>query len=69
MNTILPGFTRTERMIELNVGAETEAEIPLGRLGEPSEFAATAAFLVSERASYITGAAVPVDGGWLRGMF
>ena len=69
VNTILPGFTRTERMIELNVGAETEAEIPLGRLGEPSEFGATAAFLVSERASYITGAAVPVDGGWLRGMF
>jgi 3-oxoacyl-[acyl-carrier protein] reductase len=69
VNTILPGYTRTERMVELNVGAETEAEIPLGRLGEPREFAAMAAFLVSERASYVTGAAVPVDGGWLRGMF
>jgi 3-oxoacyl-[acyl-carrier protein] reductase len=69
VNTILPGYTRTERMVELNVGAATVAEIPLGRLGEPREFAATAAFLVSERASYITGAAVPVDGGWLRGMF
>jgi 3-oxoacyl-[acyl-carrier protein] reductase len=67
VNTILPGYTRTERMVELNVGAETEAEIPFGRLGEPHEFAATAAFLVSERASYITGAAVPVDGGWLLG--
>jgi 3-oxoacyl-[acyl-carrier protein] reductase len=69
VNTILPGYTRTERVVELNVGAETVAEIPAGRLGEPRELAATAAFLVSERASYITGAAVPVDGGWLRGMF
>jgi len=69
VNTILPGYTRTERMIQLNVGDETVAEIPAGRLGEPREFAAAAAFLVSERASYITGAAIPVDGGWLRGMF
>jgi 3-oxoacyl-[acyl-carrier protein] reductase len=69
VNTILPGYTRTERMDQPKVGAETVAEIPLGRLGEPREFAAAAAFLVSERASYITGAALPVDGGWLRGMF
>jgi 3-oxoacyl-[acyl-carrier protein] reductase len=69
VNAILPGFTRTERVVALNVGAETEAEIPLGRLGEPREFAAAATFLVSERASYITGAALAVDGGWLRGMF
>ncbi len=69
VNAILPGYTRTERMDQLGVGAETVAEIPAGRLGEPREFAAAAAFLVSERASYITGAAVPVDGGWLRGMF
>jgi len=69
VNTILPGWTGTERMVELNVGAETVAEIPLGLLAEPREFAAMAAFLVSERAIYITGAAVPVDGGWLRGMF
>ena len=69
VNTILPGYTRTGRMVELGVGAETVAEIPLGRLAEPREFAAAAAFLVSERASYITGAALPVDGGWLRGMF
>jgi 3-oxoacyl-[acyl-carrier protein] reductase len=69
VNAILPGYTRTERMDQLGVGAETVAEIPAGRLGEPGEFAAAAAFLVSERASYITGAALPVDGGWLRGMF
>ena len=69
VNAILPGYTRTERMAQLGVGTETVAEIPAGRLGEPREFAAAAAFLVSERASYVTGAALPVDGGWLRGMF
>jgi 3-oxoacyl-[acyl-carrier protein] reductase len=69
VNTILPGYTRTERMVELGVGSEIDAQIPLGRLGEPREFAAAAAFLVSERASYISGAAVPVDGGWLLGTF
>lgn len=82
VNTILPGHTRTERVLELfeanaqhqgvpiaDIQAQIEAEIPLGRLGEPREFAALATFLVSERASYITGGAFPVDGGWLRGVF
>ena len=73
VNTILPGFTRTDRMVELGQSdpaavAASEAEIPLGRLGEPEEFAALAAFLVSERASYITGSSFAVDGGWLRGV-
>ena len=81
VNTILPGFTNTERMVELGeagaraagldpaeVRARTEAEIPLGRFAEPEEFAALAAFLVSARASYITGGAFAVDGGWLRGL-
>ena len=45
-----------------------EAEIPLRRLGEPHEFAALAAFLVSERASYITGSSIAVDGGWIRSL-
>ncbi len=44
------------------------AEIPMRRLGEPREFAALAAFLVSERASYITGTSIPVDGGWIRSL-
>jgi 3-oxoacyl-[acyl-carrier protein] reductase len=39
------------------------------RLGEPREFAALAAFLVSERASYVTGQSVAVDGGWIRGLY
>jgi 3-oxoacyl-[acyl-carrier protein] reductase len=82
VNTILPGYTKTERVTELNeanarregvdpaeIEARLEAEIPLGRLAEPREFAALAAFLVSERAGYITGGAFAVDGGWLRGLF
>jgi 3-oxoacyl-[acyl-carrier protein] reductase len=81
VNTILPGYTNTERVIELNLAnaeregvdvaeiqARLEASIPLGRLAEPAEFAALAAFLVSERAGYITGGAFAVDGGWLRGL-
>jgi 3-oxoacyl-[acyl-carrier protein] reductase len=45
-----------------------EREIPMQRLGEPREFAALAAFLVSERASYVTGSSIPVDGGWIRAL-
>ncbi len=81
VNNILPGYTRTERMDELaraaseregisaaEASAKWEAEIPMRRLGEPREFAALAAFLVSERASYITGTSIPVDGGWIRSL-
>ena len=39
------------------------------RLGKPEEFAAVATFLVSERASYVTGSSVAVDGGWIRSLF
>jgi 3-oxoacyl-[acyl-carrier protein] reductase len=82
VNNILPGFTRTERVQELaemmaakegitpaDFTARWEQEIPLKRLGEPREFAALAAFLVSERASYITGTSIQVDGGWIRSLF
>lgn len=81
VNNIMPGYTRTERLEELaQMLAEKEGisraafaqrweeEIPIGRLGEPREFAALAAFLVSERASYITGQSVAVDGGWIRSL-
>ena len=82
VNNILPGYTRTERLDELaemmadkqGISADQfrgrwEKEIPMGRLGEPREFAAVAAFLVSERASYITGTSIQVDGGWIRSLF
>ena len=82
INNILPGYTRTERLEELagtmaaregispaDFAARWEQEIPMRRLGEPREFAALAAFLVSERASYITGTSIPVDGGWIRSLF
>ena len=82
VNNILPGYTRTERVEELanamaqkqgisadEFKARWEKEIPMRRLGEPREFAALAAFLVSERASYITGTSIQVDGGWIKSLF
>lgn len=81
VNNIMPGYTRTERVEELagmmaekeeitpaEFIARWEQEIPMRRLGDPREFAALAAFLVSERAGYITGTSIAVDGGWIRGL-
>ena len=69
-NSILPGYTETERLKDLMSNrpsfASVKNEIPLGRFGTPAEFAAAVAFLASERASYITGISLPVDGGWIR---
>jgi NAD(P)-dependent dehydrogenase (short-subunit alcohol dehydrogenase family) len=66
VNAICPGFILTEIM-----GAAGREHFPemfekaaLGRAGEPAEVAEVAAFLVSDRASFITGAIIPVDGGW-----
>jgi 3-oxoacyl-[acyl-carrier protein] reductase len=81
VNNLLPGYTRTERIEVLarsnaeragtSPAAELgrwEREIPMGRLGEPREFAALAAFLASERASYVTAQSIAVDGGWIRSL-
>jgi 3-oxoacyl-[acyl-carrier protein] reductase len=81
VNNIMPGYTRTERVEELSrmmaekqgitpeeFVARWEQEIPMRRIGEPREFAALAAFLVSERASFITGTSIPVDGGWIKAL-
>ena len=73
LNTLLTGRIKTERTLDMSASIE-EAEaqarelVPVGRLGTPEEFAAVAAFLCSEPASYVTGAAIPVDGGLLRGV-
>src|SRR5262245_641035 len=81
VNNLVPGYTRTDRVVELSqvvakresitpeqAVARWEREIPLGRLAEPREFAALAAFIASERASYITGQSIAVDGGWIRSL-
>ena len=81
VNNVLPGYTRTERLQQLaeSIGASQgktpeqacaawESEIPARRLGEPEELAALIAFLASERAGYITGTSIPVDGGWIRSL-
>jgi 3-oxoacyl-[acyl-carrier protein] reductase len=49
--------------------AEVEKSQPLGRIGRPEDVADLAVFLASERASFITGAAVTVDGGASRGVY
>lgn len=71
VNTLMPGFTLTNRLKNLiNQNKDVnnvKSTIPLRRFGAPEEFGETAAFFCSERASYITGAAIPVDGGWVKG--
>jgi len=66
VNNLCPGYTATERLQNLNL--HPEAQIPLGRVGTPEEFANLAVFLASERSSYITGVSIPVDGGWTKGI-
>lgn len=81
VNTLLPGYTRTDRVEQLNaetarrehlaeedVRSRLERQVPTRRMGEPAELAGLAAFLASERAGYITGQAIAVDGGWIRGL-
>jgi 3-oxoacyl-[acyl-carrier protein] reductase len=81
VNNILSGYTRTERVEELAVATAArdgvtpadimkriESEIPARRLAEPEELGALAAFLASERASYITGQSIAIDGGWIKAL-
>jgi 3-oxoacyl-[acyl-carrier protein] reductase len=78
-NAIMPGWTVTERVQDLMAfraknnyttveeeSAKQTAEIPLGRMGHPEEFANAAVFLVSPAASYIHGVALAVDGGIIK---
>ena len=74
VNALLPGRFDTPRVQELEnasgdpagARARMAAAIPLGRYGDPHEFGVTAAFLLSPRASYITGAVLAIDGGAAR---
>jgi len=81
VNNVMPGYTRTDRLLELSqamaaaeggapadIVARWEELTPARRLGEPRELAALVAFLVSERAGYVTGQSIAVDGGFIRGL-
>jgi NAD(P)-dependent dehydrogenase (short-subunit alcohol dehydrogenase family) len=72
VNAVAPGTINTERVQQLpnepggpEYLATVKAAHPMGRLGEPSEVAKAILFLVSDEASFITGAILPVDGGFL----
>jgi 3-oxoacyl-[acyl-carrier protein] reductase len=81
VNQLIPGRIGTDRVVEIDAinakkaGITPEEQkrrsastIPLGRYGEPREFGAMAAFLLSDAAAYVTGASVQVDGGLVRGL-
>lgn len=82
VNSLMPGRIETDRVRELDAGvaqkkgiteaqqkAAMVAQIPLGRYGDPAEYARAAVFLLSSAASYITGAALQVDGGSIRSVY
>jgi 3-oxoacyl-[acyl-carrier protein] reductase len=79
VNLVLPGRIRTDRFVEHQTDraarrgwsleeqiASQSVDIPAGRIGTPEEFASMVVFLASERASYVTGTAIQVDGGLIR---
>ncbi len=74
LNTVLPGRIATDRIFSLSGGRSStprpaaESTIPARRLGTVEEMAAAAAFLCSDRAGYVTGQALAVDGGLLQSL-
>jgi NAD(P)-dependent dehydrogenase (short-subunit alcohol dehydrogenase family) len=68
VNALAPGIVKTDFNIDLWKNAESARQmgfmVPLGRLAEPEDIARAALFLASEESSYITGAIIPIDGGW-----
>ncbi len=76
VNGLMPGRVGTDRVFELDESSgdaaaakeKAVASIPLGRYGEPEEFAAAAVFLLSPASSFVSGAMLPVDGGMLRSL-
>jgi 3-oxoacyl-[acyl-carrier protein] reductase len=82
VNTLIPGRIATDRLRQLDEisakragisiedqQARAAAAIPLGRYGAPDDFGRIGAFLLSDAASYVTGAAVQVDGGLIKGLY
>jgi len=69
VNSILPGFSKTSMGANVSNNKAlyemTMSNIPLGRWGEANELVGISRFLLSDEARYITGASIPVDGGWL----
>ena len=71
LNTVATGKIATDRLAKLSGSLEAAAEmareqVPAGRLGTPEEYGDLVAFLCSERAAYVTGTTIPIDGGLLR---
>jgi 3-oxoacyl-[acyl-carrier protein] reductase len=74
VNTVASGRIATDRIVELAGGSMEEVErrareeLPAGRLGTPEEYGDLVAFLCSERAAYLTGVLIPLDGGLMRSL-
>jgi acetoacetyl-CoA reductase len=66
VNSISPGYCKTEMVMKVpeDIRAQIVAQIPVGRLGEPFEIARTVGFLTADDAGFITGANIPVNGGY-----
>jgi 3-oxoacyl-[acyl-carrier protein] reductase len=82
VTNVCPGYTQTARLEQLagklaaaegigpeQIRARWAAQVPLRRLGQPEEFANLVVFLASERASYLTGVSIAVDGGLVKGVY
>jgi len=81
VNVVCPGYTRTQRVLELaktlsakqnkspkEIMSDWEKQNALGRLASPEEFANVVTFLTSEKASHLTGTTIQIDGGYVKGL-
>jgi 3-oxoacyl-[acyl-carrier protein] reductase len=68
VNSVLPGLHATDRVKALHGGGDPTAGIPAGTIGDPDDFGRVVAFVCSQSASYLTGAAIQVDGGAYGGL-